>query len=86
LAGSSGFIQYDFITTDTASHLLKALQLYQELMQLHKTDADPAAFIDINIERIQWAYNKTTLDNKEILYKNALLDITNTFANNKTGC
>jgi hypothetical protein len=59
LANAAEFIQHDFITTDTASHHLKALQLFRQLMQLHKPDADPAAFIDVNLERIQWAYRKT---------------------------
>ena len=52
-------------------------------MQFHLTDANSTAWIDVDIERIQWAYNMVNFDDKEALYKNALLDITNKFSNTK---
>ena len=83
LSGMNEFIQYNFFSQDTASHLLKALKLFQQLIQFHLTDADPSALIDVDLERIQWTYNLVNFENKEVLYKNALLNITNKFSNTK---
>ena len=74
LATAKIFMSYNFSSKDSSSHLLKALHLFQQLMQFHKNDIDPTAFIDINIERIQWAYNRTNFDNHESLYQKALED------------
>ena len=83
LAKANDFVQYSFSSPDTASHLLKAIQLFQQLLLFHVSDADPTAFIDVNLERIEWANNRAVFDNKEEEYKKALTDITNHFTNTK---
>ncbi|HVX25663.1 MAG TPA: hypothetical protein VHB70_04945 [Parafilimonas sp.] len=67
----------NFSSKDSTSHLLKALQLFEQLIQFHLNDVNPTALIDVNIERIQWAYNTITLENKDSLCEAALNDITN---------
>ncbi len=83
LATAGEFISYRFSSRDTTSHLLKALQLFQQLMQFRLYDTDPAAFIDADLERIEWVKNRAIFHNKDQLYKYALLDITNRFTNTK---
>lgn len=76
LASAEHFMQYNFASADSTSNMLRALQLFQQLMQYHKADRDPSAFIDVNIERIEWVNEKAVIDDKETLYKNALEEIT----------
>ncbi|MGN6213046.1 alpha-2-macroglobulin family protein [Parafilimonas sp.] len=83
LANAKDFMHYNFVAKDTASHILKTLRLYQELMRFHKNDIDPSAFIDINLERIYWANARANIDNKEALYVSALSDVAGSFANTK---
>jgi hypothetical protein len=45
-------------------------------MQFHLQDADPAALIDVILERIGWVYENGVMENKDSLYKTALEDIT----------
>ncbi|SFP59042.1 TonB-dependent outer membrane receptor, SusC/RagA subfamily, signature region [Parafilimonas terrae] len=83
LANAQNFMQYNFVTKDTASHILKTLHLYQELLRFHKIDADPSAFIDVNLERINWANARANIDDKEALYVSALTDAAGSFPNAK---
>ena len=76
------FLNHNFQAADSSSHLLMALHLFQQLMQLHKNDKDASAFIDINLERIEWVHENSIIDNKDALYKNALEEITKRFAGN----
>lgn len=76
------FLHYPFVSEDSTSHLLLALQLLQQLMQFHSADKDPSAYIDINLERIELVKDNSTIDDKEQLYKDALADITNHYPNN----
>lgn len=82
LSTADSFIQYNFVSIDSTSNLLKTLQLFQQLMRFHKADKDPSAFIDVNLERIEWVNGKAVIDNKEALYKNALEEITAKYADN----
>lgn len=83
LSTAAIFMNHSFASKDSSSHLLKALQLFQQLMQFHKNDPDPTAFIDVNIERIEWVYNRLNFETKDALYKSALLDIPNHYTNTK---
>ncbi|QEC69671.1 alpha-2-macroglobulin [Panacibacter ginsenosidivorans] len=82
LSTADNFIQHSFKSVDSTSNILKALQLFQQLMQFHKADKDPSALIDVNIERIEWVNEKAVIDEKEALYKTALEEITTKYANN----
>lgn len=74
------FTNYGFASADTASNLLKALQLFQQLIRFHRSDAEPSAFIDVNLERIQWVYETGVMQNKELLYTRALDEVTTKYA------
>lgn len=83
LSSTEVFMNYSFDSKDTLSDFLKALQLFQQLMQFHKNDTEPTAFIDVNLERINWVNNRVYFENKDALYKKALLDITDHYTNTK---
>ncbi|MGA1871839.1 MAG: alpha-2-macroglobulin family protein [bacterium] len=46
------FIQYSPETTDTSSPLLKAIKLYQRLLNFHINDTSKEAFVDTDINRL----------------------------------
>jgi hypothetical protein len=56
LSDYTKFTKAIFTSTDTASHLLKSLQLFQQLLQFHSNDADKNALVNVDLERIEWVY------------------------------
>ena len=76
LLPADAFMQHTFSSDDSTANMLRALQLFQQLMKFHRGDKDPSAFIDVNIERITWVNDKAIVEGKETLYKKALEDIT----------
>ncbi len=83
LGSAAIFMDARFISKDSSSNLLLSLQLFQQLMRFHARDNDPAAFIDINLERIEWVNEHGIFENKKVLYTKALEDITTSFPNDK---
>lgn len=81
LAPYKVFANHNFITADTTSFLLKALQLYQQLIQLHSAHNDSAALIDADINRITWVHDNAYFPNKDSAYTTALTSITQQYAN-----
>jgi hypothetical protein len=55
------------------SPVLRAIQLYQQLLQFHKNDpAAPLAYADVDLERLSWGWNSSFGENKNDRYKAAL--------------
>lgn len=81
LAPYTTFIHHSFATGDTASFLLKALNLYQQLIKFHAVHNDTAALIDADINRIIWVHDNATFGNKDEVYKNTLTAITQQYTN-----
>ena len=57
---------------DSDSITLKAIRLYQQLLRFHQDDKDKSAFLDADIERLSFGYNKAVGEEKAALYKAAL--------------
>ncbi|MFM1770385.1 MAG: hypothetical protein RJA22_2914 [Verrucomicrobiota bacterium] len=55
--GVDEFLAWQPATTDTAAPKLKAIRLYQDLLRFHRRDADPAALLLADIERVQFGQN-----------------------------
>lgn len=81
-APANVFVRYDFKTQDSSSLQYKALKLYQRLLVLHENDAKKDAFIDVDLQRLAFAYQYFTLTNKTELYKKALEQIEKNYAEN----
>lgn len=76
---ASSFMKHAFTTRDSLSLHFKALQLYQRLIQFHADVTKPDAFIDVDIDRLQFAHNNATIENKDSLYIKALEQIGNKY-------
>ncbi|MDB6030761.1 MAG: Alpha-2-macroglobulin domain protein, partial [Verrucomicrobiales bacterium] len=72
LGSSNDFLAWKPDTTDTQSPKLKAIMLFQELLRFHQKDQDPSAFIDADLERLQFGYNSAFGENKNARFKTAL--------------
>jgi uncharacterized protein YfaS (alpha-2-macroglobulin family) len=66
------FMKWKIETTDEQSAVVKALRLYQELLQFHAKDENQDAFLDANLARLTFGYNKAVGQEKNDRYKDAL--------------
>jgi len=71
-APADEFIAWKIEATDAQSPLLKAILLYQEIVRFHQKDEDQGAFLDANLERLVFGYNKAVGEEKDTRYKVAL--------------
>ncbi|WP_033959232.1 alpha-2-macroglobulin family protein [Psychroserpens jangbogonensis] len=67
LGPTKAFTGVDLTSKDSTSLQLQALKIYQELIQFHSKDKDPAALVDVDIERLKYVAQHATFDNKQDL-------------------
>jgi hypothetical protein len=72
LAPAADFAKWKPESTDTDSPTLKAVRLYQELLQFHAKDEDRSAFADADLNRLDFVHNVAVGEDKEELYRDAL--------------
>jgi uncharacterized protein YfaS (alpha-2-macroglobulin family) len=72
LADPKTFARFTYTSPDTGSNLLKAIQLYQRLTRFHLADANPAALLDLTIDRLEFAQENSVNPFKSQLYKETL--------------
>jgi hypothetical protein len=75
-APAAQFAAARFATKDTLSVKHKALTIYQELLRFHLNDAKPDALMDVDLARLQYVKNHSTLPNANELYREALKALT----------
>ena len=66
------FLLWQPETTNTESAKLKAIYLYQDLLEFHQDDSDKTAFIDADLLRLEFGYNHALGPGKEDKYIEAL--------------
>lgn len=66
------FMQWKFETTDADSMTVRAIMLYQALLKFHAQDKDKTAFLDADLWRMNFGYNKAVGEEKNARYKTAL--------------
>jgi uncharacterized protein YfaS (alpha-2-macroglobulin family) len=70
------FVAWKIDSSDSDSVTVKALRLYQQLLQFHENDEDKSALLDADIERLTYGANKAVGggadETKATLYKAAL--------------
>ena len=76
-ADAAIFAGHRFTTTDSSSIHFYALQLFQRLIRMHLADNQPDGLIDVDIERLAFAHNYIVSEEKERLYTDALVRLTN---------
>ncbi|HPM91281.1 MAG TPA: alpha-2-macroglobulin family protein [Bacteroidales bacterium] len=53
----------------------RALLIYQNLLRFHSGDDDPSALIDADLARLKFVQQHSVLQDKDLLYKNALAEL-----------
>ena len=69
---SKEFLDWKIETSDEDSLTVKAITLHQDLMRFHQDDKDKAAWIDADLARLMFGYNKAFGETKNERYKAAL--------------
>ena len=64
LGAVESFLTWKPETTQTDSSLFKAIRLYQDVLRFHEKDQDATAFIDADLERLQYGQNIAFGENK----------------------
>jgi hypothetical protein len=77
------FLAWQPQTSDTQSAKLKAIRIYQALLSFHQNDADKTAFIDADLQRLQFGNNQAVGPDKASLYEAALERFTNQWKGNE---
>ena len=71
-ASVEDFLAWDVKTPDAESLTVRAIRLYQNLLKFHLQDKDPSAFLDADLERLHFGFNKAVGEEKNTRYKAAL--------------
>ena len=80
-SAAESFSKTKFSTKDTTSLDYQAILIYQQLTRFHLNDQDPAALIDLELERLEYM-NRTSIQiEKESFYRNALEELSKRYPN-----
>ena len=66
------FINRSLTAKDSMSPKFQAMLLYQEGLQFHQKDKNPAAFVDLNLNRLSFVKSNSVLNDKELLLEKRL--------------
>lgn len=80
LAPASVFIRHRFTSKDTLSLHFKAIKIYQDLLAFHAKDANPEAFIDADLHRLEFVKDHGVVSNEDQFYRTALQQIIDTYS------
>ncbi|WP_242091694.1 alpha-2-macroglobulin family protein [Aestuariivivens sediminicola] len=73
LGAAEPYSTLELTSRDTMSLQLNALNIYKQLIQFHLKDSNPLALVDVNIERLHFVHQYTSLTDKDAL----LLEVLN---------
>ncbi len=71
-ASTDQFLKWSPETDDEDSHIVKAVKLYQALLEFHADDEDPAARLDADLSRLRFGHVMAVGSEKSARYKAAL--------------
>ena len=80
LSGVDEFIAWKPVTKDNESYLLRAVSLYQEIILFHQDDEDPTARLDADLNRIAFANQHSSGDEKKPRFRALLKRFAQTHA------
>jgi len=72
LATSQEFIRLPLAAKDSLSLQFQALKIYQKLLKFHEKSNDEEAYVIINIERLNYTYKHSIINNKDAIFINTL--------------
>ena len=71
-ASTADFLKWVPETTDSQNRTAKGIKLFQKLLAFHENDRDKSAFLDIDLHRLRFGWNKCVGEGKDARYKAAL--------------
>lgn len=71
-ASTTDFLRWVPETTDAQNRTVKGIKLFQKLLSFHEQDQDKSAFLDIDLHRLRFGWNKAVGEGKGARYKAAL--------------
>ena len=77
------FLAWNPETQNKNSPTLRAVRLFQDLLRFHNDDDDRSAFLDADLLRLNFAYNKATGDEKDGRYIAALSNLIETYPDHR---
>ena len=80
-ADAKEFANAKVLSNDTLSLQFYGVQILQELIKFHLSDKNPNAFIDLDLQRLDFGYANSVNPNKNKLYKNALTKLLERYKN-----
>jgi hypothetical protein len=78
-----GFLAWKPQTAQTDAPALKAIQLFQALLQFHQNDREPTALVDADLARLVYNYNTAFGETKATRYRAALKSLTDRWGDNE---
>lgn len=73
------FLSSQVKTNDSSSYKWLTLDLYKQLIQFHRNDADKNALVTLDLERIEWVHEAAVFAGKDALYKETLEKLINQY-------
>ena len=77
------FVAWKIQSEDDESPTIKALNIFQDLLEFHEEDENPDAFVDVDLLRLRFGYNKAFGEEKKSRYKAALKRFTARWADHE---
>ena len=71
-ADQETFLKWKPNSTDPSSRLVKALQIFQDLLRMHQNDQDLSALADVDLHRLRLGFNHAVGEGKINRYTSAL--------------
>jgi hypothetical protein len=84
-APTEEFLKWEVKTPDAESPTARAIRLYQNLLRFHEQDQDRTAFLDADLSRLVFGYNKALGEDKGARYKEALKRLADANPKNEVG-
>lgn len=72
LGDLDAFLALELPDRDSSSQVGQSLRLYQALLRFHREDSDPAARLDLDLDRLAYVYTHGVIPGKDTLYRDAL--------------
>ncbi|WP_044262675.1 alpha-2-macroglobulin family protein [Saccharicrinis fermentans] len=72
---SSDFVTQELTSNDSLNLIFKSLQIFQQLTHYHLKNKAYEALLDLELNRLNFVYNKSTHQQKDLLYKTSLLKL-----------
>ena len=82
-ASARDFMGWEIGSEDDESPEIRAIKLYQDLLNFHKNGGNQDAYIEADLLRLRYGYNQSFGDEKNARYKAALKRFTNEWADHE---